>query len=110
MADFLSRLQNSGEIVPVEDSFLDENLFAISIVDPWYADLANYLSTGKTPPHFNRKEKKRLIKQSARYSWINGDLFYTGYDMGILQPRGQHSRFSTLATIGHLFLKIPRGM
>jgi hypothetical protein len=47
VADFLSRLQNSGEVVPVEDSFPDENLFAISIVNPWYADLANYLSTGK---------------------------------------------------------------
>eukprot|EP00253_Pinus_taeda_P035345 PITA_35345 len=81
VADFLSRLQNSGEVVPVEDSFLDENLFAISIVNPWYDDLANYLSTKKTPPYFTPREKKRLIKQSARYSWVNGDLFYTGYDM-----------------------------
>ena len=81
VADFLSRLQNRGEVVPVEDSFPDENLFAISIVNPWYFDLANYLSTGKTPPYFTPKEKKRLIKQSARYSWVNGDLFYTSYDM-----------------------------
>ena len=74
-------MQNSSEVIPVEDSFLDENLFAISIVNPWYADLANYLSTGRTPPYFTPKEKKRLIRQSARYSWVNGDLFYTGYDM-----------------------------
>ena len=65
VADFLSRLQNLGEVVSVEDSFPDENLFAISIVNPWYADLANYLSTGRTPPYFTPKEKKRLIKQSA---------------------------------------------
>jgi len=81
VVDFLSRLQNQGEVVPVEDSFLDENLFAISIVNPWYADLANYLSTGRTPPYFTPKEEKRLVKQSARYSWVNGDLFYIGYDM-----------------------------
>lgn len=37
VADFLSRLQNQGEVVLVEDSFPDENLFAISIVNPWYA-------------------------------------------------------------------------
>ena len=73
VADFLSRLQNQGEVVPVEDSFPDENLFSISIVNPWYADLANYLSIGRTPPYFTPKEKKRLVKQSARYSWINGD-------------------------------------
>jgi len=85
VADFLSRLQNRGEVVPVEDSFPDENLFAISIVNPWYADLANYLSIGRTPPYFTPKEKKRLVKQSARYSWVNGDLFYTGYDMIIRQ-------------------------
>ena len=36
VADFISRLQNQGEVVPVEDSFPDENLFAISIVNPWY--------------------------------------------------------------------------
>ena len=81
VADFFFRLQNLGEVVPVEDSFPDEHLFAISILNPWYADLANYLSTGKIPPSFSSKEKKRLIKQSSRYSWVNGDLFYTGYDM-----------------------------
>jgi hypothetical protein len=75
-----------------------------------------------------------LIKQSARYSWVNGDLFYTGYDMiirrcvrndeiidilkschdepcgGHFAAKGQHSRFSVLDTIGHLFLRIPRSM
>jgi len=51
------------------------------VLNPSYADLANYLSAGKVPPSLSSKEKKRLIKQSARYSWVNGDLFYTGYDM-----------------------------
>ena len=27
------------------------------------------------------KEKKRIIKQSARHIWVNGDIFYTGYDL-----------------------------
>ena len=27
------------------------------------------------------KEKKRIIKQSARHIWVNGDLFYIGYDL-----------------------------
>ena len=27
------------------------------------------------------KEKKIIIKQSDRHTWVNGDLFYTGYDL-----------------------------
>lgn len=81
VADYFSRLQNLGEVVQVEGSFPGEHLFAISVLTPWYSDLANYLSTGKVPPSFSSKEKKRLIKQSARYSWINGDLFYNSYNM-----------------------------
>ena len=42
VADFLSRLHNTGEVVPVSDSFPDEHLFAISVITPWYADIANY--------------------------------------------------------------------
>jgi hypothetical protein len=33
------------------------------------------------PPSLTSKEKKKIIKQSARYTWIDGDLFYTGYDL-----------------------------
>ena len=79
--DFLSRLNNCGDIVPVSDSFPDEHLFSISIITSWYVDIANYLSSGKLPPSFSSKEKKRIIKQSARYTWVNGDIFYTGYDL-----------------------------
>ena len=34
VADFLSRLHNTGEVVPVLDSFPDEHLFAISVITP----------------------------------------------------------------------------
>jgi len=81
VADFLSRLHNTGEIVPVFDNFPDEHLFAISVITPWYADIANYLSSGQLPPSMTSKEKKKIIKQSARHTWVNGDLFYTGYDL-----------------------------
>ena len=81
MAYFLSRLNNFGEVVPVSDNFPDEHLFAISVITPWYADIANYLSLGKLPPSMTSKEKKRIIKQSARHTWVNGDLFYTEYDL-----------------------------
>eukprot|EP00253_Pinus_taeda_P015861 PITA_15861 len=47
VVDFLSILNAENEGEPVEDSFLDENLFANSTNTPWYADIASYLATGK---------------------------------------------------------------
>ena len=44
VADFLSRLNNSGEVVLVSDNFHDEHLFSIFVITPWCADIANYLS------------------------------------------------------------------
>ena len=61
--DFLSRLNNSGEVVPVSDNFPDEHLFSISVITPWYVDIANYLSSRKLPPSMSPKEKKIIIKQ-----------------------------------------------
>eukprot|EP00253_Pinus_taeda_P011339 PITA_11339 len=78
VADFLSRLNHIGEDVPVDDDFPDEFLFAISIKMPWFADMANYLAIGKFPPHFSPNHKKRIIRKSADYSWIKGDIFVTG--------------------------------
>jgi hypothetical protein len=81
VANFLSRLNNSSEIVHVSDNFPDEHLFFISVITPWYASIANYLSSGMLPPYLTSKEKKRIIKQSAIYTWIDGDLFCTEYDL-----------------------------
>jgi hypothetical protein len=82
VADFLSRLTPEDD-TPVDDSFLDEYLFAVSTHSPWYADIANYLVAGKLPPHLSHQEKRRIIHQSARYSWISGCLFHTGLDQEI---------------------------
>ena len=46
---FLSRIQNENNIVPMKDGFYDENLFAISMYSPWFADITNYLATRKLP-------------------------------------------------------------
>ena len=57
VVDFLSRLQTEDEDVPVYDDFPDENLFSISIHVPWFADIANYLVSGKIPRYLSTKEK-----------------------------------------------------
>ena len=83
VADFLSRFTNSDDSFPVEDSFPIEHLFPVSAHSPWYADVANYLVAGKLLAHMSKREKRKIIQQSARYCWINGHLFYTGPDLEI---------------------------
>jgi hypothetical protein len=83
VANFLSRLHINDDNSPIDDSFPDEHLFAISAHSPWYADIANYLVAGKVPPHLSPRERRKIIQKSVRYSWIGGYLFYTGLDQEI---------------------------
>ena len=74
-ADFLSSMIMQEKDEPVDDKFPHEHLFATSIQSPWFADLANYLATGKCPNFFNLRQRKKLIRESSRYTWIGGLLF-----------------------------------
>jgi hypothetical protein len=69
VADFLSRMIHLGDNAPVHDKFPDENFFAISTFTPWYADVANYLVTGKMPQKLSPREKQKVIQLSANYMW-----------------------------------------
>jgi hypothetical protein len=82
VADFLSRL-TLNDNNPVDDSVPDEYLFLVSSHSPWYADIANYLVAGKLPSHLSYREKKSIVHQSARYSWISGYLFHIGANQEI---------------------------
>jgi hypothetical protein len=62
VADFLSRLDNKGENILVDDNFLDENLFSISTNSPWFTDIANYLTTGKFHLTSHPRKRKGLLK------------------------------------------------
>ena len=83
VADFLSRLNNEGEFVLVEDGFLDEKICVVSINSPWFGNIVNYLSTGRILTHLSPTKKKIIIKLSASYSWIQHDFFYIGPDLVI---------------------------
>eukprot|EP00253_Pinus_taeda_P035492 PITA_35492 len=83
VADFLSRIEHDGRNTPIEDNFPDEHLFVVSANTLWYADIANYLDTGKVPHHLPYKEQRKIIHQSTRYSWMVGYLFHTGVDQQI---------------------------
>ena len=69
VADHLSRLEfeeskrTSDE--EIKDTFPDELLFTLQIFNtPWFADIANFISSGKLPPEFTGQQKKKLIHDS----------------------------------------------
>ncbi|CAN6543727.1 unnamed protein product [Malus baccata var. baccata] len=43
VADHLSRMVHEDDVVPIPETFLDEQLLSIEISEPCYADLVNYL-------------------------------------------------------------------
>lgn len=81
VADFLSRINIGSDALPINDDFPDEHIFAVSTHAPWFVDIANYLATGKLPSHLSPHLKRRVIQQSANYSWVGSDLFRTGPDL-----------------------------
>jgi hypothetical protein len=83
VVDFLSRLIHTGDNTLVDEDFLDEDLFSISTYTPWYANVANYLVTGKLPQSMSSREKQRIIQLSANYMWHDDCLYRTGPDLVI---------------------------
>lgn len=55
VTNFMSRLNTNDEDTPIEDTFLNEHIFAISTHTLWYANISNYLATKKVPHHFPYK-------------------------------------------------------
>ena len=81
VAYFLSRIQHEDGTKTIDNTFPDEHLFFVSVQTPWFADISNYLATGKIPNHLSPHEKHRIIVQSSNYSWVDNDLFHIGPDL-----------------------------
>jgi hypothetical protein len=81
--DFLSRMIHLGDNAPVEDNFVDENLFAISTFTLWYVDVANYLLIGNMPQKLSPREKHKVVQLSANYMWHDDCLYKIGLDLVI---------------------------
>ena len=52
-AELISDFPSLEEEEVYEDSFVDELIFLISTVDPWYKDIIVYLKTLKVPTHLS---------------------------------------------------------
>eukprot|EP00253_Pinus_taeda_P001935 PITA_01935 len=67
LANFLYGLDFPvGEEGIVDDQMPDEHLFSISILSPWFSDIANYLVSTQFPPHLSSKEKSKIVEVTNR--------------------------------------------
>jgi len=72
---FLSRLTLlTGNEEMVDDQLPNEHLFAISVLSPWFDDIANYLVAGRFPRNLSLREKSNIVRKIA------GNLFRLGPD------------------------------
>ena len=76
ISDFLSE----AEELVCEYTFVDEHIFLISTLDPWYGDIIVYLQTQKTPTHLPRDERRRLHHVSKNYLIVDNTLYRHGVD------------------------------
>ncbi|CAN6586168.1 unnamed protein product [Malus baccata var. baccata] len=60
VADHLSRLVHEEDVVPIPETFPDEQLMSIEVSMPWYADLVNYLASKVIPREFNKNQRDKL--------------------------------------------------
>jgi hypothetical protein len=78
--DHLSRIANGEEPTNLEDNFPDAQLFSVQVVDEYFADMIEYLSTGTGPQDFKTAQNKNMVVRAADYRLIVGDLYKMGAD------------------------------
>ena len=76
VANHLSRLvsETTSEGLPICDTFPDEQLFAL-VHCPWYADIVNYLVTGKIPSQWTSQQKRKFLVDIKKYYFDDPYLF-----------------------------------
>jgi hypothetical protein len=78
--DHLSRITNGEEPMSLEDNFPDAQLFLVQVVDEYFADIIQHLSTGTVPQEFNTAQKENLVVRVADYQLIARHLYNMGAD------------------------------
>ncbi|XP_070676276.1 uncharacterized protein, partial [Malus domestica] len=69
VADHLSRLVHEEDVVPILETFPDEQLMSIEVSVPWYADLVNYLASKVIPSELNKNQRDKLKYDARNYVW-----------------------------------------
>ncbi|XP_057775095.1 uncharacterized protein LOC130994080 [Salvia miltiorrhiza] len=59
----------------INESFPDEQIWAVLFKDPWYADYSNYLVIGALPEGLSHYQKKKFLHDVKFYYWEDPYLY-----------------------------------
>ena len=71
VADHLSHLHFDTITKPLilNESFPNEQLMSVEVL-PWYADIVNYLVTGKLPEHWTKQDKANFFYRNKEFPLV----------------------------------------
>jgi hypothetical protein len=79
VADHLSRLESElpreQDLLPLNESFPDEQLFAINSNNPWFADIVNFLAGNVKPHGLNSHQRWKFFSDVKMYFWEEPCLY-----------------------------------
>lgn len=62
-------------MIPINEHFPDERLYAIGVSDPWYADVVNFLASGVTPHGLSSHQRRKFFADVKYYFWEEPYLY-----------------------------------
>ncbi|KAM2767007.1 hypothetical protein COP1_022855 [Malus domestica] len=69
VADHLSRLVHEEDVIPIPETFPDEQLMSLKVSAPWYADIVNFLVSKRIPSEFTRHQRDKLRHDARFFVW-----------------------------------------
>ncbi|KAM2008515.1 hypothetical protein ACFX16_003394 [Malus domestica] len=102
VVDHLSRLVHEEEVVPIPETFPDEQLMSIEVSMPWYTDLVNYLASKVIPSEFNKNQRDKLKYDARNYVWDDPYLWKYCSDQ-IIRRCVHDSEFQSILNFCHTY-------
>lgn len=93
----MSRLENGNEPVNLDENLPDAQLFSVRMVDSYFEDIVQFLSTRMALTDYKVAQKKQLVVKATDYPLIAGHLYKLGPDEVLRRCVLEHERPIILA-------------
>ncbi|RDY10519.1 hypothetical protein CR513_04942, partial [Mucuna pruriens] len=108
IADHLSKIEKRIDPLPIRDDFLDEQLMQLNDINPWFADIVNYLVASILPLEAFRSYKDKS-KSDAKYYVLDDPYLwkFCNDKAGTIGHMRQLGRYWIVRFISLPFLRMP---